>query len=594
MPSRELTAEEQATVDFMMLRHPNDTSYDRHGGSEQRNIFRGFVFVPYGDRYESHMMGTLQPAHLHPVGPGQEWLQGLGSEAPNMSLIAPSAETHEAAPGMSPSDNASPSITSSPRTVIKSPPHDDASDDNMDVDHDDVESRVDSSPINVSDAMDIDEAEEVGDAESSLPRSQDNQDEEMIDVEDSHPNHETPLALDSDAAQHEPSPPTVYEATTIEPAEPCAPETSAETSAESLLVAFTGAEGDVDSDDESSILSDPPGNLDELSALFEQPSTHNSPSAVRQDGAAALLHSDTGYMGDTENDDTQAAPKTRAAVSAAKTPRKRSTGAGGHQVLYESSLWSEQKITWWLFSNPDKSRDDLPHAALHGEDHILWTHATPATVDITVLGDTFITIEELMTYFPLHYIWVGYANRLACSGWSASTLIRFVYRSRGITTGRPLVRGTISGNFQRAIAARHPQLSVKNGKYKAPAKLASLAEQGLSATDQHSCRAWTTEMTSAKHSEEELIKDWYLKDLANGVAVMPQGREKGVLTMALELAVERGDNPKLSELTKYVGDNRESLNLQDIHHEEDSDAQALEKHRNDLLEYAQTHNVGKD
>lgn len=56
------------------------------------------------------------------------------------------------------------------------------------------------------------------------------------------------------------------------------------------------------------------------------------------------------------------------------------------------------------------------------------------------------------------------------------------------------------------------------------------------------------------------LEDYRLVDLANGVKQWPQGKDRQLLTAAIELAVRRGDKTTLGGFQQYVKDNLDELN----------------------------------
>lgn len=86
-------------------------------------------------------------------------------------------------------------------------------------------------------------------------------------------------------------------------------------------------------------------------------------------------------------------------------------------------------------------------------------------------------------------------------------------------------------------------------------------------------------------TNKDLEADWFLHELANGVTIMPRGRGRGALTMALLHAQEHGNSVLLSEVPGYVRtwglDPGLAMEGDDVN----PDVEALQRHKDVMKQY---------
>ncbi|KAF2742321.1 hypothetical protein M011DRAFT_462558 [Sporormia fimetaria CBS 119925] len=274
--------------------------------------------------------------------------------------------------------------------------------------------------------------------------------------------------------------------------------------------------------------------------------------------------------------------------------------SGAPEFISESNKRSTSfrlrgQLTSLLDSDSDSSLTDIEpsppllQANIHSpatSSHFSGLKQELSGVNITILGGLRMTVEELLTFFPLHHVWAEYANRLYFNGWPASALIRFVYRSRGITSGRPLIRRTVSQRLQDGFALCSPGIAFQEGRY------LEFFPNNLPPFTDHTYGKWAKQITWFQVADEELIGDWFLEDCANGVTILPTGQAKGAFTWALELAREHGDVVLLSEVEQYV--QRHNLESRVVPSGPNADQESYEENEEALWEYAKKHGVGRD
>lgn len=173
---------------------------------------------------------------------------------------------------------------------------------------------------------------------------------------------------------------------------------------------------------------------------------------------------------------------------------------------------------------------DFPVHAREGPSHELESHCTPVQTNIT-LCILPISIEEVLTYFPLHTEWRLIGARLQAHSWTAQRCIEYIYWSRQLQHEQTLLRTKLQYHFKVGL-----------GFYNTKADA--------------SVSAIPVDMDNTKGKQKKAFNkdhDYYLVDLAEGVAVHPEGRGKQALTRAILHARANGDTKvKLSEVREYV------------------------------------------
>lgn len=161
----------------------------------------------------------------------------------------------------------------------------------------------------------------------------------------------------------------------------------------------------------------------------------------------------------------------------------------------------------------------------------LINHCTPARVNIT-LAKIPLSIEEIMTYFPLATKFFEIDLRYKTHGWGEPKIRNYIYWSRELTHRLALSRTTMHHAISKGMKyyEKNPGL---------------LDPTTLSATPSR------TDMT--KDSDMRSLHDLPLVDLAKGVKHHPEGVGRQGLTHAIEHALQNGhDTVMLSEVREYV------------------------------------------
>lgn len=148
--------------------------------------------------------------------------------------------------------------------------------------------------------------------------------------------------------------------------------------------------------------------------------------------------------------------------------------------------------------------------------------ATPVYVDITLLGDTEITLMELLCYFPQHYGWGAAAERLRRAGVNPSLIRDFINMTRvlvGDVGG--LERSKIKSAVQTAKKRDAKEKEEKN-------EVAREAGQG----DRAKAVSTTTTRYTTEGWQYELYAkiDYPVVALAHGLKELPSGSDVGPMT----------------------------------------------------------------
>ncbi|KAF9693301.1 hypothetical protein EKO04_008630 [Ascochyta lentis] len=162
----------------------------------------------------------------------------------------------------------------------------------------------------------------------------------------------------------------------------------------------------------------------------------------------------------------------------------------------------------------------------------LHSDAPSEQFNIGMLGDLQISIDELCAFFPLHYTWHGFMERLLGAEYSSSLTSRLITYYRGYND-------KIRGNALRQRVEQQKKNHPNKGKDYAP-------------TLDFSTGAWQVKIGNRKTSDC-VHDDWNVVDLANGVLRLPTGESRRHLTMAIEHAQAEGNTGLMaSELPSYI------------------------------------------
>ncbi|KAL5114864.1 hypothetical protein ACEQ8H_007241 [Pleosporales sp. CAS-2024a] len=145
--------------------------------------------------------------------------------------------------------------------------------------------------------------------------------------------------------------------------------------------------------------------------------------------------------------------------------------------------------------------------------------ATPVQANITLLKDVEITLVELLSYFPSHYLWRKCADRLVGAGLTSGQMANFINWTRLLQGDA--TRSSESINYQIGSEPASPGSSRKRVKIVRPPHMATYTTEG-----------W--EYTASQ------LADYPLLGLTYGLKHVPQGADAGPLTAAIKWVREQG------------------------------------------------------
>ncbi|KAH7084317.1 hypothetical protein FB567DRAFT_629840 [Paraphoma chrysanthemicola] len=169
---------------------------------------------------------------------------------------------------------------------------------------------------------------------------------------------------------------------------------------------------------------------------------------------------------------------------------------------------------------------------------IIHSAVAPVNVDIRLLGNIEISADEILAFFPHHLKWSDVVHRLAQNGASPNEMANYINHTRNLSKANGKRGNTILKWLQGAD------------------KVILRAEKKLGFRDRKPFR--TTCFTAKDwvpyvHPRIKEMIDYFLVDLADGLARYPSGEGARSLTRAVRLAVARGDRyVKLSQIQEYI------------------------------------------
>ncbi|KAH4905845.1 hypothetical protein HBI80_087060 [Parastagonospora nodorum] len=143
--------------------------------------------------------------------------------------------------------------------------------------------------------------------------------------------------------------------------------------------------------------------------------------------------------------------------------------------------------------------------------------ATPVHVKITLLGEVEITLVELLSYFPNHYLWRKCSDRLVGAGLTGMDITNFINYTRELEGDATRSNNTINAQLTYETEV----VSGKRVKIVREPHIAAYTTEGWAYT------AWE-------------LTDYPLLGLAHGLKHMPEGPDAGPLTAAMKWARENG------------------------------------------------------
>jgi hypothetical protein len=167
--------------------------------------------------------------------------------------------------------------------------------------------------------------------------------------------------------------------------------------------------------------------------------------------------------------------------------------------------------------------------------HPIFSSAPPAAVDLRMLEDIYITVLELLIWFPDHVSkWSDCVERLASAGWHSVTIFKIIYYARG-----HLLAGQ-----QPAPAAIHRLLRNDLSRFGRFYKWVKPDPNSPPFQDL-TCGNWKVpHRGKVTHPADDLM-DYYVSDLAYGVPrdMFPIGVNAGPLTAVIQYVLDNPNDP---------------------------------------------------
>jgi hypothetical protein len=176
--------------------------------------------------------------------------------------------------------------------------------------------------------------------------------------------------------------------------------------------------------------------------------------------------------------------------------------------------------------------------------HPVHSRAPPATVDLRLLKDVYVTAFELLAFFPCHsQRWHDYIKRFRASQWGAMDMYKLAYVIRGLITQvvpDPIGKMTVaeSAMFSRGLRAMEkafPDLDMATFR----------------PYEDLTCANWMPPVRDrsiqfAYGDHDVYLMDYYVSDLVDGLLphLLPIGRNAGPLTAVVRYALDHVDECK--------------------------------------------------
>jgi hypothetical protein len=189
--------------------------------------------------------------------------------------------------------------------------------------------------------------------------------------------------------------------------------------------------------------------------------------------------------------------------------------------------------------------------------------ATPVHVNITLLKDVEITLIELLSYFPSHYMWRKAADRFVRAGLSAGDIQNFINWSRHL-----------SGDAVKHSSGIYDQIAYGYEETDGNKKRVRIVREPDLETAVYTTEGWA-------YTSWEL-SDYPLLGLAHGLKHVPEGPDVGPLTAIMRWCRERG---KYDVLLSQVPELLEAAGIQPLIEPgegNDPDKEVLSRHAQTL------------
>ncbi|KAF2034145.1 hypothetical protein EK21DRAFT_85594 [Setomelanomma holmii] len=214
--------------------------------------------------------------------------------------------------------------------------------------------------------------------------------------------------------------------------------------------------------------------------------------------------------------------------------------------------WGLQRILTHRFIEKECARLDMPKPPITDADIYLYCYSKnspwdvirsvvpPENVDVRLLGNIEISAEEILAFFPHHLKWSDVIYRLVQNGWSPNDMANYINYTRNLSRKDGKRGNTILKWLQAAD-------KIILGKEKS-----GFRDRASFNTTCSTAKDWVP----YEHPNLQGRIDYFLVDLADGLARFPLGDGARLLTRAVRLAVARDDRDvKLSEIHQYIRGN---------------------------------------
>ncbi|KAH7072095.1 hypothetical protein BKA63DRAFT_474145 [Paraphoma chrysanthemicola] len=149
--------------------------------------------------------------------------------------------------------------------------------------------------------------------------------------------------------------------------------------------------------------------------------------------------------------------------------------------------------------------------------------ATPVHVNIALLKDVEITLVELLSYFPMHFMWRKAADRIICAGMTASDVDNMINYSRVLEGVEAPSRSNINEHMFYTSEIASDATGTK--------KRVKIVRDKNDEVPSYTTEGWT-------YTNWEII-DYPLLGLAHGLKHLPQGPDAGPLTAMIRWVKEQ-------------------------------------------------------
>jgi hypothetical protein len=146
--------------------------------------------------------------------------------------------------------------------------------------------------------------------------------------------------------------------------------------------------------------------------------------------------------------------------------------------------------------------------------------ATPFHVNIVLLGDTELTLKELLCYFPSHYMWRKAGDRLVRSGMANADIANMINMTRKLPGETSLKSNSVMNAIMYEKAQDGSGVKVK-----------IIRDYSNEQAQSYTAEGWTWDL-------DEVI-DYPILALAHGLFALPEGSDAGPLTTLIKHCKEQ-------------------------------------------------------